>query len=83
MTFYLNLAVYLLEDFLANTQSPAYGGSFTYGRPLKRHGWEPTTNAELVKTMARFVAAHAPAGPAAERAIPHSRPSPTPPEPNP
>jgi len=51
-TFYLNLAVYLLEDFLASATSPASRSSFVYGRPLKRHGWMPMTNAELVRTMA-------------------------------
>ncbi|HZS61256.1 MAG TPA: alpha/beta hydrolase-fold protein, partial [Gemmatimonadaceae bacterium] len=41
--YYLNLAVYLLQDFLEHTKAPAYGGSFAYGRPLKPHGWQPTT----------------------------------------
>ena len=58
---YFNLAVYLLEDFLANTQKPYYDGAFHYGRPLKGHGWQPMTNAELVRTMAARVAEHAPA----------------------
>jgi S-formylglutathione hydrolase FrmB len=71
-TFYLNLAVYLLEDFLENTRNPYYGGSFTYGRPLKRHGWEPTTNAELVRTMARFVASHSPAVDKPRQSLPES-----------
>lgn len=53
---YLNLAVYLLEDFLENTKAPYYAGSFEYGRPLKGHGWQPTTNAELVRTMAKSIA---------------------------
>lgn len=53
---YLNLAVYLLEDFLESTSEPYYAGSFQYGRPLKGHGWQPTTNAELVKLMAKSVA---------------------------
>jgi hypothetical protein len=58
--FYLNLAVYLLEDFLANTDRPYYAGSFQYGRPLKGHGWQPTTNTELVKEMAGQIAKNAP-----------------------
>jgi Putative esterase len=57
---YLNLAVYLLEDFLANTKNPYYAGSFQYGRPLKGHGWQPTTNAELVKEMASQITKNAP-----------------------
>ena len=47
--FYLNLAVYLLEDFLKTTDA---GAVFEYGRPMKGHGWQPMTNAELVKMMA-------------------------------
>ena len=58
---YFNLAVYLLEDFLKNTQDPHYAGSFIYGRPLKGHGWQPMTNAELVQIMAEHIRAHAPA----------------------
>jgi hypothetical protein len=57
---YLNLAVYLLEDFLENTKDPYYAGTFQYGRPMKGHGWQPTTNAELVKTMDKHIADHAP-----------------------
>ncbi len=56
---YSNLAVYLLEDFLANTKDPFYAGSFQYGRPLKGHGWQPTTNAELVKEMATQITKNA------------------------
>ena len=47
--YYLDLAVYLLEDFLKTTDANA---TFEYGRPSKGHGWQPMTNAELVKTMA-------------------------------
>jgi hypothetical protein len=46
--FYLNLAVYLTEDYLKTTDAAAV---FEYGRPLKGHGWQPMTNAELVKMM--------------------------------
>ena len=58
---YFNLAVYLLEDFLANTRDPYYEGNFCYGRPLKGHGWAPMTNAGLVRIMAAHVAKRAPA----------------------
>lgn len=54
---YFNLAVYLLEDFLKNTSDPHYAGSFTYGRPLKGHGWQPMTNAELVRIIAEHIRA--------------------------
>jgi hypothetical protein len=60
--YYLNLAVYLLEDFLEHRTTPAYGGYVKYGRPMKGHGWQPTSNADLVREMADQVAAHAPAG---------------------
>jgi hypothetical protein len=50
--YYLNLAVYLLEDFLKSTKDPFYAGSVEYGRPMKGHGWHPMTNAQLVKMMA-------------------------------
>jgi hypothetical protein len=58
---YANLAVYMLEDFLENTKNPYYAGSFQYGRPMKGHGWQPTTNAELVRTMSKQIEEHAPA----------------------
>ncbi len=58
---FANLAVYLLEDFLEGTTNPYYAGSFQYGRPLKGHGWQPTTNAELVKTTAAYITSHTPA----------------------
>jgi hypothetical protein len=60
--YYLNLAVYLLQDFLANSKSPFYGGSFQYGRPMKGHGWQPTTNFELIRMMADEITRNAPAG---------------------
>lgn len=60
--YYLNLAVYLMEDFLEHRTTPAYGGYVKYGRPMKGHGWQPTSNADLVREMADYVTAHAPAG---------------------
>ncbi len=60
--FYLNLAVYLTEDFLKSTTAPAYGGAFEYGRPMKGHGWTPFTTPELLKTMAEHITRNAPAG---------------------
>lgn len=50
--FYLNLAVYLFEDFMKTTDA---GATFEYGRPMKGHGWHPMSNAELVKMMAEQV----------------------------
>jgi hypothetical protein len=60
--FYLAGAVYLLEDFLTSTKDPYYGGEFVYGRPMKGHGWQPMTNAELIRMMAAQIARNAPAG---------------------
>lgn len=50
--YYLNLAVYQLEDFLKVADNPKAEAVFEYGRPMKPHGWQPFTNAELVKMMA-------------------------------
>jgi hypothetical protein len=51
-SFYLNLAVYYLEDYLEHRTAPYYTGSVAYGRPEKPHGWQPMTDAELVRMMA-------------------------------
>jgi S-formylglutathione hydrolase FrmB len=58
--YYLDLSVNLLEDFLESTRSPYYAGSFTYGRPMKGHGWMPMTQSELVQIMAAHIARHEP-----------------------
>ena len=65
--FYLGPAVYLLESFLESTKSPHYGGSFRYGRPMKGHGWQPMTNADLLREMAAHIARNAPAGAPVQR----------------
>ncbi len=66
-TYYLNLAVYRLQAFFRQTKDPHYTGTFEYGRPMKPHGWQPFTNAELIEMMGRHVRRH---GPAADRAHP-------------
>jgi hypothetical protein len=53
-TFYLNLAVYRLEEFL-NRARPTADAEFGWGRPMKPHGWQPWTNAELMRIMARHI----------------------------
>jgi hypothetical protein len=58
--YYLNLAVYLLEDFLKGTVNPRAEAVFEYGRPMKGHGWQPMTNTDLVRAMARHIEASAP-----------------------
>ncbi len=60
--FYLAPAMYFLQDFLDSTQAPAYGGDFRYGRPLKGHGWQPMTTANLLREMAAHIARNAPPG---------------------
>ncbi len=60
--FYLPNAVYLLEEFLESTTDPYYGGEVVHGRPMKGHGWQPMTTAELIRMMAEHIAANAPAG---------------------
>ncbi|MEP6731565.1 MAG: hypothetical protein ABJE10_13035, partial [bacterium] len=60
--FYLNLAVYQFEDFLAHSSNPHVPGEFTYGRPMKGHSWHGQTWAELVRRIGVYVRDHAPAG---------------------
>ena len=60
-TYYLNLACYDLEKFLNSTTNPYYDGSFEYGRPEKGHGWQATTQENMVRIMAGHIAANAPA----------------------
>jgi Putative esterase len=66
--FYRNLGVHHLEDTLNELNGGHLPASFEYA-PLKGHGWQPMTNAELVKTIADTVAQHAmPGSPTAWRA---------------
>ena len=59
--FYLNLAVYDLQEFLKTTHDPHYEGSFEFGRPEKGHGWQSMTQENLIRTMAGHIAKNAPA----------------------
>lgn len=61
-SFYSNFAVRLLEDFMKATKNPHDAGSFQYGPPASRHGWQPITNAELVRAMAKDITERAPPG---------------------
>jgi hypothetical protein len=61
-SFYLNLAVYDLQEFLRTTHDPHYEGSFEFGRPEKGHGWQSMTQENLIRTMAGHIARNAPAG---------------------
>ncbi len=60
--YWLNLAVYKFEDFLKTTQSPHYEGDFIYGRPMKGHGWHPTTWPDFIRKFANAVKSSAPSG---------------------
>ena len=60
--FYLNMAVYQVEDYLETTQHPHYTGSFEYGHPLKGHGFRPTTTGDMLRAMAEHISRNAPAG---------------------
>lgn len=60
--YYLNLAVYDFQDFVDSTSNPHSDADFTYGRPMKGHGWHSYTWAEMVKKMADAVKREAPAG---------------------
>jgi hypothetical protein len=61
-SFYLNLAVYDLQDFLRTTHDPHYEGSFEFGRPEKGHGWQSMTQENLLRTMAIHITKNASAG---------------------
>jgi len=60
--YYLNLAVYDVEDFLKSTTDPPYDGDIQYGRPEKGHGWQPVTEEEMVRWMADHITKYAPPG---------------------
>jgi hypothetical protein len=60
--YYLNLAVYLAEDFLKTSKDPYYAGSFEYGRPMKGHGKRPTSTGDMIRQMANEITKNAPAG---------------------
>ena len=53
--YYLNLAVYMLEDILKATDNPPARADFQYGRPMKGHGWQPMPNPEMIRMMAERV----------------------------
>ena len=42
------------EQETAKLDNPKANFTFEYGRPMKPHGWQPFTNAELVRMMDRF-----------------------------
>ncbi|MBV9483097.1 MAG: hypothetical protein JO249_20475 [Acidobacteria bacterium] len=56
--FYLNLAVYDMDDFFK--LHPEAHARFEYGRPKKGHGWLPWAPADFIKLIGEHIAAHAP-----------------------
>lgn len=58
--YYSHLAVRLLDEFMKTTTNPHDEGEFHYGPPGSHHGWQPTSNAELIKAMAKHIADHKP-----------------------
>lgn len=58
--FYSNLAVHLFEQFMRDTKNPHVDAEFRYGPPGSHHGWQPISNAALVKTLAEHMATHSP-----------------------
>lgn len=60
--YYLNTALYLLEDFLEATTDPYYAGSFHYGRPKQGHYYVPWQHRDLIRKMAAHMEANAPPG---------------------
>ncbi|MGH9407178.1 MAG: alpha/beta hydrolase-fold protein [Terriglobia bacterium] len=61
-SYYLNLAVYDLQAFLARSTNPHEAGTFGFGRPEKGHGWEPANQETMIRWMAERVTRNAPPG---------------------
>jgi hypothetical protein len=59
--YYLNEAVYFLDDFMSKTQNPHYPGRFEYGERAG-HGWNPYKGMDLYREMAEHIAKNAPQG---------------------
>lgn len=60
--FYLNLAVYMFEEFTRKATNPKSDATFEYGRPMKGHSWHATNFAEMLRAMAAHVKANSPPG---------------------
>ncbi len=60
--FYLNLAVYLFEEFTKKATNPKSDATFAYGRPLKGHSWHEKNFADMMRDMAEQVKRNTPAG---------------------
>ncbi|MGH9486845.1 MAG: alpha/beta hydrolase-fold protein [Terriglobales bacterium] len=55
-TYYLNLGVYDMQNFMKTTTDPHYEGTFVFGRPEKPHGWNGgMTNGQLLRLIYQSV----------------------------
>ncbi len=61
--FYSNLAVHLFDEFMRGASNPHIDAEVQYGPAGSHHGWQPTSNAALVRTMARHIAERKPKAP--------------------
>jgi hypothetical protein len=59
-SYYLNMGVHLLDDFLKKTTSPTFTGEIVF-QPMAPHCWGPPMN-ELMAKMTSHMEKHAPAG---------------------
>ena len=59
-SYFLNMGVHLLEDFLKQTTNPKWSGEIVY-QPMAPHCWGPSLE-ELLPKMAAQVERHGPAG---------------------
>ncbi|MEE2886002.1 MAG: hypothetical protein VX951_01105, partial [Planctomycetota bacterium] len=60
--YYFNLSVLKFQEVLEGLDDPEYGGSVTYGSPLKIHGWRPLNNAQRVRMIVEQLEKNAPDG---------------------
>jgi hypothetical protein len=60
--FYLNLAVYLFEEFTKRATNPKSDATFKYGRPMKGHSWHAVNFADMLREMAGLIKRNTPAG---------------------
>ena len=58
--FYLNLAVYLFEEFTRKATNPKSDATFSYGRPLKGHSWHAKNFADMMRDMGEHVKRNTP-----------------------
>ena len=59
--FYLNLGVYLFEEFAKKSTNPKSDATFAYGRPMKGHSWHAQNFADMLRDMAEQVKKTTPA----------------------